>query len=122
MNTLRYCLRVNPSAANASAELRTGRANNDSTRAIALLPGSTEGHECFGDEAGLVKSRLSHAGHSGRDDVAGFLIVVGWVGAIATSFVIRGSYERQMGSAFPRCDRGRRRAAEGTASSVGHRP
>lgn len=50
--------------------------------------------------AGFVKSSLSHAGHSGTDDVAGLLIVVGWVGAIATSFVIRGSYERQMSSSF----------------------
>ena len=33
---------------------------------------------------------------------AGALIVVGWVGAIATSFAIRPAYERQAGSAFER--------------------
>ncbi len=48
--------------------------------------------------AGFIKSSVGHAGHSGNDDVAGLLIVVGWVGAIATSFVIRGSYERQIAS------------------------
>jgi len=48
--------------------------------------------------AGFIKSSLSHAGHSGTDDLAGLLIIVGWVGAVATSFVIRGSYERQMSS------------------------
>jgi DNA uptake protein ComE-like DNA-binding protein len=46
--------------------------------------------------AGFVKNSLSRAGHSGSDDLAGFLMIVGWVGAVATSFTIRGSYERQM--------------------------
>ena len=50
--------------------------------------------------AGFIKSSLSHSGQSGNDDLAGFLIIIGWVGAIATSFVIRGSYERQMASPF----------------------
>jgi DNA uptake protein ComE-like DNA-binding protein len=45
--------------------------------------------------AGWVKSSISHSGH---DDVAGMLMIVGWVGAIATSFVIRGEYERRTGS------------------------
>jgi DNA uptake protein ComE-like DNA-binding protein len=48
--------------------------------------------------AGFVKSTLSASGHSGNDTVAGFLIIVGWVAAIATSFIIRGSYDRQMKS------------------------
>jgi len=48
--------------------------------------------------AGFVKNSLSHAGQSGNDDLAGLLIIVGWVGAIASSFVIRSSYERQMAS------------------------
>ena len=48
--------------------------------------------------AGFVKSSLGHAGHSGTDDLAGLLLIVGWVGAVATSFMIRGAYDRQMGS------------------------
>jgi hypothetical protein len=48
--------------------------------------------------AGCIKSSLSHSGQSGGDSLAGFLIVIGWVGAIATSFVTRGSYDRRMAS------------------------
>ena len=48
--------------------------------------------------AGLIKTSLSDSGQSGNDDLAGFLIIIGWVGAIATSFVIRGSYDRLMNS------------------------
>jgi DNA uptake protein ComE-like DNA-binding protein len=48
--------------------------------------------------AGFNKSSLSHAGHSGSDTVAGFLIVIGWVGSVATSFMIRSAYERQVES------------------------
>jgi len=48
--------------------------------------------------AGLVKNSLSKAGHSGNDDLAGFLMILGWVGAVATSFTIRGPYERRMES------------------------
>ena len=50
--------------------------------------------------AGFIKNSVSHAGHHGSDDLAGLLIIVGWVGAIATSFAIRGSYDRQMASPF----------------------
>ena len=35
---------------------------------------------------------------SGNNTFAGFLIILGWVGAIATSFSIRSAYERQIGS------------------------
>jgi DNA uptake protein ComE-like DNA-binding protein len=48
--------------------------------------------------AGFVKNSLSHAGQSGNDDVAGLLMIIGWVGAVATSFTLRGAYERRMGS------------------------
>ncbi len=48
--------------------------------------------------AGFVKNSLSRAGHSGTDDLAGFLMIIGWVGAVATSFTIRASYERLMAS------------------------
>ena len=48
--------------------------------------------------AGFIKNSLSHAGHLGEDEVAGLLLIVGWVGAVATSFMIRHAYERQMGS------------------------
>jgi DNA uptake protein ComE-like DNA-binding protein len=41
-------------------------------------------------------------GSDGESGGAGALIVVGWVGAIATSFAIRPAYERQAGSAFER--------------------
>lgn len=50
--------------------------------------------------AGFVKNSLSHAGHSGTDTLAGSLIIIGWVGSVATSFMIRGAYERQMDSAL----------------------
>ncbi len=45
--------------------------------------------------AGFVKSSVSHSGH---DDIAGMLIVVGWIGSVATSFLIRGAYEEQISS------------------------
>jgi hypothetical protein len=48
--------------------------------------------------AGFIKSSLSSSGHHGTDDLAGFLIILGWVGAIATSFVIWGPYDRQVSS------------------------
>jgi DNA uptake protein ComE-like DNA-binding protein len=48
--------------------------------------------------AGFVKNSLSRAGHSGNDELAGLLMIVGWVGAVATSFTVRGSYERQLSS------------------------
>ncbi len=46
--------------------------------------------------AGFVQDSVG--GHSGHDTIAGMLLIVGWAGAIATSFVIRGAYERQMTS------------------------
>ncbi len=48
--------------------------------------------------AGFVANSVSSSGHSGNNDFAGFLLILGWVGAIATSFAIRSSYERRMGS------------------------
>lgn len=44
--------------------------------------------------AGFVHDSVG--GHSGHDDLAGLLIIVGWVGAVATSFTIRSAYERQL--------------------------
>jgi hypothetical protein len=46
--------------------------------------------------AGFVADAASS--HPGSDNLAGFFLIVGWVGAVATSFIIRGAYERQMGS------------------------
>lgn len=46
--------------------------------------------------AGWVHNSVG--GHPGDDDLAGLLMIVGWIGAIATSFSIRPSYERQMAS------------------------
>jgi DNA uptake protein ComE-like DNA-binding protein len=40
---------------------------------------------------------VSSNGHSG---LAGGLIILGWVGAIATSFAIRSAYAQQLGSSF----------------------
>ena len=41
-------------------------------------------------------------GHSGSDNLAGFLLIAGWVGAVATSFIIRGAYDQRMGSSLLR--------------------
>jgi hypothetical protein len=41
---------------------------------------------------------VAAASHGGA--VAGFLVIVGWAGAIATSFSIRSEYRRLMGSSF----------------------
>jgi hypothetical protein len=46
--------------------------------------------------AGFVADASSS--HSGSDNLAGFLLIAGWVGAVATSFIIRGAYDRRMGS------------------------
>jgi DNA uptake protein ComE-like DNA-binding protein len=45
---------------------------------------------------GFIKNGTGR--HPGSDDIAGMLIIIGWVGAIATSFSIRSAYERQMSS------------------------
>jgi DNA uptake protein ComE-like DNA-binding protein len=45
---------------------------------------------------GFVKNGTG--GHQGSDDIAGMLIIIGWVGAVAASFTIRPAYERQMSS------------------------
>jgi DNA uptake protein ComE-like DNA-binding protein len=46
--------------------------------------------------AGFIKSGTSR--HAGKDDIAGALVIIGWVGAIAASFSIRPAYERFMRS------------------------
>ena len=45
--------------------------------------------------AGWVKSSISDSGH---DDIAGTLIVIGWIGAVATSFSLRSAYEQRVTS------------------------
>jgi DNA uptake protein ComE-like DNA-binding protein len=45
---------------------------------------------------GFVKSSTDR--HPGSDGIAGILIIVGWIGAVAASFSIRSAYERQMSS------------------------
>ncbi|HWF55746.1 MAG TPA: helix-hairpin-helix domain-containing protein [Solirubrobacteraceae bacterium] len=47
---------------------------------------------------GVIMSSLDTGRQTGNDDLAGMLIIVGWVGAVATSFVIRGAYEQVMRS------------------------
>ncbi len=48
--------------------------------------------------AGFVRNATG--GHSGSDDLAGAFFILGWVGAIATSFSIRSAYDRRMGSSL----------------------
>ncbi len=49
--------------------------------------------------AGFVLSGMSTThGHHKTSTVAGLLLVLGWVGAVATSFIIRPEYERRMAS------------------------
>jgi Helix-hairpin-helix motif len=48
--------------------------------------------------AGWIDSAVSNSGHSGSNDFAGMLLIVGWVGAVATSFAIRSAYERRVAS------------------------
>jgi DNA uptake protein ComE-like DNA-binding protein len=52
--------------------------------------------------AGFVANAVSKSGNSGNNDFAGFLVILGWVGAVATSFAIRSAYERQMSSELER--------------------
>lgn len=52
--------------------------------------------------AGFVANAVSKSGQTGNNDFAGFLFILGWVGAVATSFGIRPAYERQMGSELER--------------------
>jgi DNA uptake protein ComE-like DNA-binding protein len=54
---------------------------------------------------GIIWSAITIAGwiaaaasSSKNNSLAGLVIIVGWVGAIATSFAIRGAYERRMAS------------------------
>jgi DNA uptake protein ComE-like DNA-binding protein len=45
---------------------------------------------------GFLADSLGH--HHGDDDFAGFLLIAGWVSAVATSFSIRAQYERTISS------------------------
>jgi hypothetical protein len=45
---------------------------------------------------GLVANELSS--HAGSDDLAGGILIIGWIGAIATSFSLAPAYRRQMAS------------------------
>lgn len=48
--------------------------------------------------AGVIHGSVSKSGQHGDDDLAGMLLILGWVGAIASSFIIRPLYNREMGS------------------------
>jgi hypothetical protein len=48
--------------------------------------------------AGFVTASISKSGQHGSNDFAGFLLILAWVGGIATSFAIRPAFERQMSS------------------------
>lgn len=53
------------------------------------------------------------SGRHGNNDDAGGLIILGWVGAIATSFIIRPAYQRQMQSTMQHAiDAGEQRLAD----------
>jgi DNA uptake protein ComE-like DNA-binding protein len=45
--------------------------------------------------AGWIAAAASSSNHN---SLAGVLVIIGWVGAIATSFAIRGEYEQRLGS------------------------
>jgi DNA uptake protein ComE-like DNA-binding protein len=68
--------------------------------------------------AGWTKSSFDTGRLSGSDDVAGLLMIVGWVGAIATSFIIRSSYERRMDSTLGRAEEAARARIETSARAV----
>ena len=46
----------------------------------------------------VVVAGFSFANHKGTETLAGLLLIAGWVGAIATSFIIREPYDELMGS------------------------
>jgi DNA uptake protein ComE-like DNA-binding protein len=48
--------------------------------------------------AAFAVNATTVSGRHGNNDSAGGLFILGWVGAIATSFIIRPAYQRQMGS------------------------
>ena len=50
--------------------------------------------------AAFAVNATTTSGQHGNNDGAGGLFILGWVGAIATSFIIRPAYQRQMGSRF----------------------
>jgi DNA uptake protein ComE-like DNA-binding protein len=54
--------------------------------------------------AGWVANSVSKSGSHGNNDFAGFLFILGWVGAIATSFIIRPAYDRQMSSGLEQAE------------------
>jgi DNA uptake protein ComE-like DNA-binding protein len=63
--------------------------------------------------AGFVINSVTTSGQHGNNDAAGGLIVIGWVGAIATSFMIRPAYDRQMSSELQRAvEAGEQRLAD----------
>jgi len=50
--------------------------------------------------AAFAVNTTTVSGRHGNNDSAGGLFILGWVGAIATSFIVRPAYQRQMGSRF----------------------
>jgi Helix-hairpin-helix motif len=49
----------------------------------------------------LVVALILSSGHGhGNDGIVGALAIIAWIGGIATSFSIRGAYERALGSPF----------------------
>ncbi|MGZ4170033.1 MAG: ComEA family DNA-binding protein [Solirubrobacteraceae bacterium] len=63
--------------------------------------------------AAFAVNATTASGQHGHNDSAGGLFILGWVGAIATSFMIRPAYERQMGSKLQRAiEAGEQRLAD----------
>jgi len=63
--------------------------------------------------AAFAVNATTTSGRHGSNDGAGGLFILGWVGAIATSFTIRPAYDRQMGSKLQRAiDVGEQRLAD----------
>src|ERR1039457_5513175 len=47
----------------------------------------------------IVVGLVLASGHgSGHNGIVGAIVIIGWLGSIATSFAIRGAYDRQMSS------------------------
>jgi hypothetical protein len=61
----------------------------------------------------VIAGYILNSRHRGSDEFAGGLIIIGWVGAIGTSFSIRAIYDRQMASPlFEATEAGQRRLDE----------
>ena len=64
----------------------------------------------------IVVAGFSLSNHKGTETVAGLLLIVGWVGAVATSFIIREPYDELMASPLTTATEVGQSAAPGACS------